>query len=178
MALVAMATALAWAGGCGSDSEEGGGPSGEIELSSPAFEDGAAIPEPYTCDGEDLAPPLAWARIPDEAAEVAIVMQDLDSPGSGGFLHWAMFGLVVDDATRLPAGFLPAGAKRVKNGFGDTTYGGPCPPLGDDPHRYELTLYALGRRLNLEDGAGGDDALAAIRKETIATGKLTGTYGR
>lgn len=88
-------------------------------------------------------------------------MTDPDAPG-GTFVHW----------TRWDAGV------EGENSFGKTGYSGPCPPKGDDPHRYVVTVYTLSRPLGLSKGAKPDSVVDAIEKRSVASGSTTGTYGR
>ncbi|HZA40212.1 MAG TPA: YbhB/YbcL family Raf kinase inhibitor-like protein [Actinomycetota bacterium] len=140
------------------------------------FEDGDAIPETYTCDGEDVSPRLAWEAF-EGADEYALIMSDPDAPG-GTFVHWVVFGLPADQ-TALDEGAQIAEANTGTNSSDTTGYSGPCPPEGDGPHRYEFTVYALvGAPNDLEPGTSAVDLLDAIDDSVRASGTLTGTYGR
>jgi hypothetical protein len=143
---------------------------GRITLESPAFDDGAEIPQRFTCDGEDAPPPLRWSGVPAAARELALVVEDPDAP-DGTFVHWTVYGLPAR-AKGLDAGL------EGENSFGDTGYGGPCPPEGDEPHRYEFLLYALSKPIGLDQGAAPGDVRDAIRERATARGLLTGTFGR
>lgn len=171
-----LAVAIAACGG--GETVEGPAPPApdEIALTSPAFEAGAAIPREFTCEGEEVSPPLAWSGVPGEAGSLALLMEDPDAPG-GTFVHWTLFGLP-PEIEALEAGRVPAGAREGENSFGDAGYGGPCPPEGDEPHRYVFLLYALKAPLGLEAGAKPGDVRTAIEREAIASGQLTGRFGR
>jgi hypothetical protein len=108
-----------------------------IRLTSTAFVDGSAIPNRFTCDGDDVSPALSWSGGP-AAKEYALIVTDLDA----GFIHWVAFGLP-GTATSIPEGSVPPGAMEGTNDFGKKGYGGPCPPRGSGPHRYRFVLYAL-----------------------------------
>ena len=114
--------------------------------------------------------------MPNAAVDLALVVDDPDASG-GTYVHWVLFGLD-PSATELEEGELPAGARQAKNSAGDAGYKGPCPPAGDDPHRYRFTVYALDKQLAADDGTGTGDALTAIREGAIAKGTLTGTFDR
>jgi hypothetical protein len=147
-----------------------------IQLTSPAFADGETIPERFTCDGDDISPSLEWSGVPDAATELALLVEDPDAPG-GTFVHWVLFGL--SPTTRgLAEGSVPPEAKNGLTSFGNTQYGGPCPPKGDPPHRYFFYLNALSDGLGLQEGSSAEDVRSAIKVLTVAEGKLTGTYGR
>jgi Raf kinase inhibitor-like YbhB/YbcL family protein len=147
-----------------------------IQLTSPAFADGETIPERFTCDGDDVSPPLEWSGIPDAATELALLMEDPDAPGAT-FVHWVLFGL--SPTTRgLGEGSVPPEAKNGLTSFGRPEYGGPCPPKGAPPHRYFFYLDALSDRLGLQEGSSAEDVRSAIKGLTVAEGMLTGTYGR
>lgn len=145
-----------------------------IQLTSAAFAEGGTIPRRYTCDGEDRPPPLTWSGLPEGTVELALVVDDPDAP-RGTFVHWVVWGL--DPA----AGGLVEGevrARQGRNGFGNQGYGGPCPPKGDEPHRYVFTLFAVSQPLSLEAGASADDLKRAVADKLLAQGRLVGRYGR
>ena len=146
-----------------------------IQVSSPAFAEGAPVPARFTCSGQDVAPPLAWSGVPQGTAELALVVDDPDAP-RGTYVHWVLFHLD-PGLSGLAEGQAPAGARQARNSGGKPGYSGPCPPAGP-AHHYRFTLYALGRQLSLADGAGLDPAVEAIERAATAQGRLTGTFGR
>jgi len=147
-----------------------------LEVTSGAFDDGAPIPEQYTCDGQDRQPSLTWTGVPTTAKELAVVVDDPDAPG-GTFVHWVVFGLD-PSVTQLPEGGpVPDGAKQAENSGGKAAWMGPCPPPGK-VHHYRFTVYALNKEVDAKDGAGKDDVLGAIRGAAVAKGTLTGTFAR
>lgn len=140
-----------------------------------SFDDRGRIPQRFTCDGAGTSPAVSWSGAPAEARSFAVAMTDPDAPG-GTFLHWLVWNI----GTGVPAfgeGVLPGGAVTTRNGFGKQGYGGPCPPKGP-AHTYELTVFALSRRLDLEGGAPSDDVLKAIAGALLAKGRVRGTYAR
>lgn len=147
-----------------------------ITVSSSAFDEGEAIPQVYTCDGDDVSPPLEFAEVPDDAAELALLVEDPDAP-SGTFVHWVMWGIDPQQTT-IGAGEVPEGASQGSNDFGGEGYGGPCPPPGDEPHSYVFTVFALSEPVSLSAGASAADLRQEIETSTAASGSLTGTYGR
>ena len=151
-----------------------------LSISSPAFQDGERIPAKYTCQGQDISPPLKWSQVPNETQSLALIVDDPDAP-SGVFTHWVIFNLP-PDSRELPeavpaASQLPSSALQGKNDFGKIGYGGPCPPPGY-PHRYRFTLYALDRQLDLKAGSSKKQVLNAMEGHILAQGQLTGTYQR
>jgi Raf kinase inhibitor-like YbhB/YbcL family protein len=149
---------------------------GAIELSSPAFASGGSLPQRFTCDGARVPPPLRIAAVPARARELALVVDDPDAPG-GDFPHWELYALPPSTRSIEP-GRLPSGAREGRNGFGKRGYGPPCPPAGDEPHRYVFVLYALSAPARLPSGASADEVLAVATRTAIARGMLTGRYGR
>ena len=150
-----------------------------IDLKSPAFEEGSAIPTRYTCDGQDISPPLSWSSVPDDTRSLALVTYDPDAPG-GTFVHWVLFNLP-PDARELAEDIpdqetLPSGAAQGVNGFGKVGYMGPCPPSGT--HRYFFEIYALDTTLDLGAGTTREDLDGAIQGHVLAEGRLMGTYQR
>ena len=147
-----------------------------VSVTSPAFEDGGAIPKRFSCDGDNVSPPLRWRGVPGGARELALLVEDPDAPG-GTYVHWVLFKLG-PDLDELAADEVPANARQGENSAGDSKYAGPCPPKGDPPHRYEFVLYALKSPLNLADGASADDVRAAVGDAALARGRLVGRFGR
>jgi Raf kinase inhibitor-like YbhB/YbcL family protein len=145
-----------------------------LSLTSTAFEDGAAIPRLYSCEGEDLSPPLAWSEAPEEAKSLALIVDDPDAP-SGTFVHWLAWGMDPSSGGLLEgesASFEGAG------GFGESGYRGPCPPPGHGPHRYFFRLYALDQQLDLAPGASREELEGAMQGHVLAGAELVGTYER
>jgi Raf kinase inhibitor-like YbhB/YbcL family protein len=145
-----------------------------ISVDSPDITEGGPIPTRYTCDGENVSPPLRWSGIPQDTAALALVVDDPDAP-RGTFTHWVVVD--IDPAvTSLARGQSPEGAKQIVNSAGRASYMGPCPPGG--VHRYRFTVYALSRRLALPSRVPLSSALHAIGAAATAQGTLVGTYRR
>lgn len=145
-----------------------------ITVTSDAFADGAAIPRRFTCDGAGDVPGLSWHGGPSGAGAQALVVDDPDAP-RGTFTHWVVLDLP-GDVTQVTGGALPSGATQGTNSGGRIGWYPPCPPSGT--HHYRFTVYALAKRTGLPDGAPLDAALAAIGSQTVAWGRLVGTYSR
>ena len=148
-------------------------------MTSTAFRHEAAIPSRYTCDGENISPPLAWSEAPTDAKSFVLLCDDPDAP-RGTFVHWVLYGLPAATAG-LPEGVpttsrLDTGARQGKNSAKRTGYTGPCPPSGT--HRYFFTLYALGEVPELPADASKEQLLSAIRGRVLAETQLMGTYAR
>ena len=151
----------------------------EMTVTSTAFEEGSMIPRKYTCDGEDVSPPLAWSAVPEGTKSLALISDDPDAP-VGTWVHWVLFN-IPSDVTELPEG-VPSDQK-LENGschgitdFRRPGYGGPCPPGGT--HRYYFKVYALDAVLDLEPGATKAQLLAAMEGHILAEGQLMGKYTR
>ena len=142
-------------------------------LKSAAFEDGDTIPQRFTCDGADEPPPLAWSGPPKGTASLALIMDDPDAP-AGTFTHW----MVYDIPASTRQGVEASAGRSLRNDFGRSGYGGPCPPPGHGPHRYFFTLYALDvATLDLRNQNRA--ALErAIERHTLGTVRLMGRYER
>jgi Raf kinase inhibitor-like YbhB/YbcL family protein len=146
-----------------------------ITVSSPAFKAGAAIPERFTCEGENVSPPLAWSGVAAGTAEVALVVDDPDAP-RGTYVHWVVTGL--DPAGgRLAEGAVPPGARQLPNSGGSADWTGPCPP-GGPAHHYRFTVYALQRPPEVAGDADPEAAVEAIEAAATARGRLVATFGR
>jgi Raf kinase inhibitor-like YbhB/YbcL family protein len=149
-----------------------------MELRSPEFSDGGAIPQRFTCDGDNLSPALQWSDVPDEASEIALVCEDPDAPGKT-FVHWLLWGIDPRSVTRVGEGEIPSGSRLGRNDFGSNAYGGPCPPPGHGLHHYHFTLYAVRDSISLSEGASIDDLRSAIAAgNVVAEASLVGTYER
>ena len=151
-----------------------------LSLSSPAFEEGDSIPIKYTCEGQDISPPLVWSEPPEGTQSFVLIMDDPDAPG-GVFTHWVIFNISPDTGKLTEAvsaqSRLLGVALQGKNDFGRIGYGGPCPPPGR-PHRYQFSLYALEQSLDLKAGASRKQVIEAMQGHVLAYGRLTGTYQR
>lgn len=150
-----------------------------IEVSSSAFQHEGTIPPKYTCDGEDVSPPLAWSGLPDEAKSLVLINDDPDAP-VGTWVHWVVYDLP-PDSSGLPEAVpaeetLESRAKQGRNSWGRIGYGGPCPPSGT--HRYFFKLYALDTQLGLPPGKTKEDVEQAMEGHIVAQGELMGRYSR
>lgn len=152
-----------------------------LRLSSPAFAHQGEIPARYTCEGEDVSPPLAWSGAPAGTKSLALVVDDPDAPDPKApkltWVHWVLYGLppgdggLAEDAAR--AG-LPAGAHVGRNDWKRAGYGGPCPPVGR--HRYFHKLYALDVVLPDLGSATKAELERAMQGHVLARAELVGTY--
>jgi hypothetical protein len=145
-----------------------------LRISSPAFSDNQTIPAKYTCDGQNVAPPLEWNGVPKEAKSVAIICDDPDAP-SGTFTHWLLYD-VPASTHRLPE--RPTTGTSGVNSFGKSGFGGPCPPPEDRVHHYHFHVYALDIESLGPAGLSKDDALDAMDGHILAEGDFVGTYKR
>ncbi|TCS73444.1 PBP family phospholipid-binding protein [Sulfuritortus calidifontis] len=152
-----------------------------MQIRSSAFAHNEPIPAKYTCDGQDLSPPLDWSDVPAEAKSLVLIVDDPDVPDPAAprrsWVHWLLYNLPPDcpgvaEATRS----LPPGTREGVNDWGRTGYGGPCPPIGR--HRYFHKLYALD--VVLPDlGRPNKAALErALQGHVLAHAELVGTYSR
>lgn len=150
-----------------------------LQLTSSAFAPGGEIPPRYTCEGQDLSPPLAWSGIPAETRSLVLIVDDPDAPDPAApqmtWVHWVLYNLPVS-AGGLPEGVrkLPAGTLEGVNDWKRTGYGGPCPPIGR--HRYVHKLYALDKVLSNLVHPSKSDLEARIKGHVIAQAELVGTY--
>ena len=147
-----------------------------MTLTSSAFEDGGVIPERYSCEGENVPPPLQWTGTPAEAKEVALVIEDPDATGAI-FVHWIVVG--IDPAVgSITPGAPPAGTVEFEGSSGMASYIGPCPPDDGGRHRYHFEVYALRDRPRLVESSRPIEKVQAIRKAAMAGGQLVGTFER
>lgn len=147
-----------------------------IEVSSPAFEPGGAIPTRYTGEGQNISPPLSWAGLPQGTKEIAVICDDPDAPGAEPFVHWVLYKIPAN-ITALPEGSMQ-GALEGENSTGKLGYSGPMPPPGGGVHHYHFKVYALDAKLDVEVGLTKDQLLKAMEGHILAEGELIGTYER
>jgi hypothetical protein len=150
-----------------------------FELTSSAFAPGEPIPRRYTCDGEDISPPLEWGDPPGGTQSFALMCDDVDAP-AGTWVHWVLYDLPAG-SRGLPEAIPPDaeladGGRHGENSWGWLGYGGPCPPGGT--HRYFFRLYALDTALGLGAGASKEQLLQAMEGHVLAQAELMGTYTR
>jgi Raf kinase inhibitor-like YbhB/YbcL family protein len=152
-----------------------------LTLTSTAFAHQEAIPEKFTCEGQDVSPDLRWEGVPANARSLVLVVDDPDAPDPANprttFVHWVVYD-IPPATTGLPEGVqaadLPAGARQGTNDWHRVGYGGPCPPIGR--HRYFHKLFALDVVLG-DIGAPTKQALeVAMQGHVVARGELVGTY--
>jgi Raf kinase inhibitor-like YbhB/YbcL family protein len=150
---------------------------GPMELVGP-WQDGAPIDELYTCDGEDISPPLSWRAVPDAAVELALVVFDDDAgtPTEPDVL-WVVAGFD-PELISLTEGDVPSGAIEATNSAGEVGWTGPCPLPGSGPNDYRFKLHALAQQVELGDGVPVNEVLPYLEDLTIAAAELTGTYER
>jgi Raf kinase inhibitor-like YbhB/YbcL family protein len=146
----------------------------EFELSSIAFNDGQPIPRKYSCEGENVSPPLDWSAPPEGTRSLALIVHDPDAP-SGDFTHWVAWNIDpldggLDEGTHPPV--------EGTNGFGENGYGGPCPPPGDGAHRYQHELFALDAEPELEPESSREQLEDAMEGHVLGGAELVGTYER
>jgi Raf kinase inhibitor-like YbhB/YbcL family protein len=152
-----------------------------MHVVSSAFSDQSAIPRRFTCDGEDLSPPLEWGGAPAEVRSYVLLCNDPDAP-AGTWRHWAAYDIPAS-RTELAAGASKLadrlGFKQAINDFGRPGYGGPCPPHRHGPHHYRFGLLAVSvDRLPLRQGPSCRDVEREARKHLIAEATLVGIYER
>jgi Raf kinase inhibitor-like YbhB/YbcL family protein len=142
-------------------------------LTSPSFVDGAPIPKQFTCDGANITPPLTWTGSPEGTRSFALIVEDTDA-ADGIFTHWVIYDIPAQ-TTAWPS---DVSSKTIRNSFGRSGYGGPCPPPGGGAHRYLFTMYAVDVRYLALADSELDDLRSALDAHTLAVGHLVGWYER
>jgi Raf kinase inhibitor-like YbhB/YbcL family protein len=147
----------------------------KLHLTSSAFEDGGVIPARYTCDGENVSPPLSWEAGPPGTAAWVLIAED---PDARSWVHWLIVNLPagVTSLEEGVSGGLPGGAIEGETDFGPARYGGPCPSSGE--HRYVFSLYALSEPLVPGAQLTATGVRADMFGKVLAGGGLTGRYTR
>jgi hypothetical protein len=152
-----------------------------LRLLSTAFEHLGKIPRRYTCEGEDVSPPLSWTDPPPGTKTLALVVEDPDAPDPQApkltWVHWVLFNIPASARgfpEAVPAARLPEGTLEGKNDWKRTGYGGPCPPIGR--HRYFVKLYALDAELPDLGRPTRKELLKAMEGHILGGAELIGTY--
>jgi len=151
-----------------------------LQITSPAFSQGGSIPSKYTCEGQDISPPLAWSGGPPNAKSYALIVDDPDAPDPAKpqrvYVHWVVYN-IPSSTVSLPETAskkgMPKAAVQGKNDWGKPEYGGPCPPIGR--HRYFFKLYALDAELS-GSLSGKTEVERAMKGHIVASAELMGTY--
>ncbi len=143
----------------------------ELVVKSSAFQNNRNIPKKYTCDSEDVNPPLIIEAIPEKTESLVLIVDDPDAP-MGTWDHWIVWN--IPPAGEIAENSVPG--KEGMNSFNKTSYGGPCPPSGT--HRYFFKVYALDTKLDLDSSARKKDVTEAMKNHIIAKGQLIGLYSR
>jgi hypothetical protein len=159
-----------------------------LSLTSPDLKPGAKVGDEqilngFGCTGKNISPALSWSDAPKGTKSFALNVFDPDAPTGSGFWHWVVFNIPAD-ATGLPKGAgdpksdaAPKGAIQIRNDYSFVGYGGPCPPPGDKPHRYEFRLYALDvDKLQADEKASAAVIGFNIHFHTLAEAEITGLW--
>jgi Raf kinase inhibitor-like YbhB/YbcL family protein len=152
-----------------------------IDVRSESFIEGATIPMEHVykgCGGKNVSPQLSWTGAPAGTKSFVVTCFDPDAPTGSGYWHWVTFNIPAN-VTSLAAGDTKlGGGKSGRNDYGETGYGGPCPPKGDGQHRYIFRVYALDvESIDGSDGTTGASVVFMTRGHVLATGALTGKFG-
>lgn len=152
----------------------------DMQLTSPAFVQGGAIPKKFTGEGADISPELVWTGVPKGTRSLAVICHDPDAPmvsmgGTLGFAHWLLYNIPAS-TNGLPEAVRDFTAGR--NDFGKAGYGGPMPPSGHGEHRYYFWVMALDRETRLEPDLTLWELLTQIEPLIIGMNRLVGTYQR
>jgi Raf kinase inhibitor-like YbhB/YbcL family protein len=139
----------------------------------------------FGCTGGNISPELSWKNAPKETKSFAVTVYDPDAPTGSGWWHWLIFNIPPSvaslraNAGNPDGGLAPKGAVQSVTDFGQRGYGGPCPPVGNKPHRYIFTVYALKvDQLPLKEDASGAMVGFYLNANALGKATLTATYGR
>lgn len=146
----------------------------EFSIASPAFAHEAAIPAFFTCDGENVSPPLSISGVPEGARSLVLIVDDSDAP-DGTFTHWIVMD-IPPDTREIAQETVPEGAVEGTTSFGRPGYSGPCPPSG--LHRYFFTLYAMDQKLSLNNQTTRAALEQAMQGHVLGQTYFYGRYNR
>lgn len=138
----------------------------------------------FGCTGGNLSPQLSWSGAPDGTVAYAILVHDPDAPTGSGWWHWQVIN-IPRDVTSLPSGAgepgkerLPEGSFQITNDYGIKGFGGACPPKGHGVHRYQFTIHALSRKLELPDNASGALTGYMVHANSLGSDQIEALYKR
>ncbi len=143
----------------------------KLTITSSVFKNKGVIPAKYTCDGEDVNPPLSVEGVPEETEILVLIVDDPDAP-MGTWDHWVVWD--IPPTKKIEENSIP-GTEGL-NDFGKHSYGGPCPPSGT--HRYFFKVYALDTKLDLPSNSRKRNVEKAMEEHILAKGQITGLYSR
>ena len=147
-----------------------------MKIESPAFANNEAIPIKYTCDGENINPPLKIENVPSSTKSLVLIVDDPDAPGRT-FLHWLLWN-IPPQTKNIPENSVPERAFQGITDFGKKGWGGPCPPRGVGTHHYHFKLYALDKILDISPSAGAQEVKEAMENHIIDKAELVALYKR
>lgn len=146
----------------------------QMTISSPAFNNNSNIPAKYTCDGENINPPLQFGNVPESARSLVLIVDDPDA-ASGTWVHWTVWNMD-PKIKEIKEKSVPSGSVQGATSSGGAGYGGPCPPTGT--HRYFFKLYALDAKIDLSSDAKASDLMRTVNGLIIDEAELVGLYSR
>jgi Raf kinase inhibitor-like YbhB/YbcL family protein len=138
----------------------------------------------FGCSGKNISPALSWKGAPHDTKSFALTVYDPDAPTGSGWWHWVVYNIPADVSERPagagnPGGKLPAGVLQGHTDFGTSGFGGACPPVGEKPHHYIFTVYALKvEKISVPDEASAAMVGFMIHANALAKASLTARYGR
>ncbi|HCS63139.1 MAG TPA: YbhB/YbcL family Raf kinase inhibitor-like protein [Cellvibrio sp.] len=138
----------------------------------------------FGCTGDDLSPQLSWSGAPAGTVAFAITAYDPDAPTGSGWWHWQVVNIPAE-VTSLAAGAgksdqtaIPKGSQQIENDYGVAGFGGACPPQGHGVHRYQFTVHALSKKLELPANTSGALTGYMINANSLASGTIEALYKR
>lgn len=155
-----------------------------LHLASPAFANGARLPERFTADGEGVSPPLFWTGVPVGTERLALIVEDADAPAPQPLVHAVIWDLPPTDGDLAEGAIRPDGSRETggkdvgRNSFFGEGWLPPDPPTGHGEHHYAFQLFALGPGPDVGDNPGRGEMMRAMAGRVLAAGLLTGTYSR
>ena len=160
----------------------------KFSITSSVFSNDDFIPQKFSCDGENINPPLLISGIPEGAVSLALLVDDPDIPQQfkdslsiDSFDHWTLFNIpVTGGELSIDEGNIPNGSVVGENSRGNDAYTGPCPPPDMEPteHRYFFKVYALDTQLSLDNNATKGDVKSAMDEHILAEAELVGRFDR
>ena len=161
----------------------------EFKLTSPQITEGEPLANEqvfsgFGCSGKNISPELHWRNAPAATKSFAVTMYDPDAPTGSGWWHWSLYDIPaginsLDKGASSDPSTLPEGSKQGRTDFGKSGYGGPCPPKGDKPHHYRITVYALkSATIPVKEDAPAAMLGFYLHQNLIEKAELTGIYSR
>jgi len=147
-----------------------------MQITSSAFQNSATLPAKYTCDGDNINPPLEISGTPENAKSLVLIVDDPDAP-AGTWTHWTVWNIDPKTA-EISENSVPTNSVEGTTSYNEKGYGSPCPPKNTGNHRYVFKIYAIDKMLNLQTSIKAEELYKTIENSILDKAEMVGVYSR